>query len=267
MKDFNSTEFCLQVKNLKDTMVNIMYNSQVKNIFYQVIRDNDYSPADVLDFLAEIWNKTYPNYADKFNNQKWSAVFNKFISAAEEEYDWVLAKTLKDTMSSVSGKGKTLEEQLRSKFFNLMDELGVDTRLLKIDMSIDLFGWMATLDLVISTVDSVPVKKMIDETVSSEATAIHISADVKTTTAPKKVVDGKVKKTRKRTKWDEIQQFSLEGELLHRWKSITAASKELNLNHASISKCVNGHYKTAEGYRWVGVCEKVNKLETKLNAA
>lgn len=42
MKTFNSTEFCTQVKNLKDTMVNITYDSQVKNIFYQVIRDNDY---------------------------------------------------------------------------------------------------------------------------------------------------------------------------------------------------------------------------------
>lgn len=108
MKTFNSTEFCTQVKNLKDTMVNITYDSQVKNIFYQVIRDNDYNPANVLDYLAEIWDKTYPNYADKFNSQKWSAVFNRFISAAEEEYDWELAKTLKDTMSSVSGKGKPL---------------------------------------------------------------------------------------------------------------------------------------------------------------
>lgn len=265
MKTFNSTEFCTQVKNLKETMVNITYDSQVKNIFYQVIRDNDYNPADVLDFLAEIWNKTYPNYADKFNSQKWSAVFNRFISAAEEEYDWELAKTLKDTMSSVSGKGKTLEEQLRAKFFNLMDELGVDTRLLKIDMSIDLFGWMATLDLVISTVEGIPVKK-IDETVSSEVVEIHVPASVDPTTSTAKVVEGKVRKTRKRTKWVEIQQYSLEGELLRNWKSITAAAKELNLNHASISKCVNGSYNTAEGYKWVGVKEPEEELTLKVAA-
>ena len=105
MKEFNSTEFCSKVKSLKETMVNITYDSQVKNIFYQVIRDNDYNPTDVLNFLAEIWNKTYPNYADKFNSQKWSAVFNRFISSAEEEYDWELAKNLKDAMTSVSMKG------------------------------------------------------------------------------------------------------------------------------------------------------------------
>ena len=265
MKTFNSTEFCTQVKNLKETMVNITYDSQVKNIFYQVIRDNDYNPANVLDYLAEIWDKTYPNYADKFNSQKWSAVFNRFISAAEEEYDWERAKTLKDTMSSVSGKGKTLEEQLRAKFFNLMDELGVDTRLLKIDMSIDLFGWMATLDLVISTVEGIPVKK-IDETVSSEVGEIHVPASVDPTTSTAKVVEGKVRKTRKRTKWVEIQQYSLEGELLRNWKSITAAAKELNLNHASISKCVNGSYNTAEGYKWVGVKEPEEELTLKVAA-
>lgn len=168
MKEFNSTEFCSKVKNLKETMVNITYDSQVKNIFYQVIRDNDYNPTDVLNFLAEIWNKTYPNYADKFNSQKWSAVFNRFISAAEEEYDWELAKKLKDTMTSVSGKGKEREALLHDKFFGLMDELGIDTHLLKIDMSIDLFGWMATLDLVISMADGITEKKTLDETVSSD---------------------------------------------------------------------------------------------------
>lgn len=266
MKEFNSTEFCSQVKNLKETMVNITYDSQVKNIFYQVIRDNDYNPADVLDFLAEIWNKTYPHYADKFNSQKWSAVFNRFISAAEEEYDWELAKALKDTMSSVSGKGKTLEEQLRTKFFDLMEKLGVDTRLLKIDMSIDLFGWMTTLDLVISTVEGVPVKKMVDETVSSEMREIHVPATADPTTAPAKVIESKVRKSRKRTKWLEIKQYSLKGELIRSWKSITAAAKELNLNHASISKCVNGSYKTAEGYKWVGVKEPEEELTLKVAA-
>lgn len=266
MKTFNSTEFCTQVKNLKDTMVNITYDSQVKNIFYQVIRDNDYNPANVLDYLAEIWDKTYPNYADKFNSQKWSAVFNRFISAAEEEYDWELAKTLKDTMSSVSGKGKPLEEQLRSKFFNLMDELGVDTRLLKIDMSIDLFGWMTTLDLVLSTVEGVPVKKMVDETVSSVVGEIHVPASVEPTPTTTKVMEGKVRKTRKRTKWVEIQQYSLEGELLRSWKSVTAAAKELNLNHAGISKCVNGQSKSSFGYKWVGVKGPEEELTLKAAA-
>ena len=254
------------MKNLKDTMVNITYDSQVKNIFYQVIRDNDYNPADVLDYLAEIWDKTYTNYADKFNSQKWSAVFNRFISAAEEEYDWELAKALKDTMLSVSGKGKTLEEQLRSKFFNLMDELGVDTRLLKIDMSIDLFGWMATLDLVISTVEGVPVKKMVDETVSSKVGEIHVPAAVEPTPTTTKVMEGKVRKTRKRTKWTEIQQYSLKGELIRSWKSITAAAKELNLNHTGISKCVNGQSKSSFGYKWVGVKEPEKELTVRAAA-
>lgn len=265
MKEFNSTEFCSKVKNLKETMVNITYDSQVKNIFYQVIRDKDYNPTDVLDYLAEIWNKTYPNYVDKFNNQKWSAVFNRFISAAEEEYDWVLAKNLKDTMSSVSGKGRNLEAQLRAKFFNLMEEMGIDTHLLKIDMSIDLFGWMATLDLVISKTDGATLKETLDETVSSDLEETKAAPIITEPLKADKVIEEKVKKTRKRTKWYGILQYSLDGELIHRWKSITEAAKTLNLNHASISKCVNGSYKKAEGYRWEGIKEPMEDM--KLTAA
>ena len=81
MKEFNSTEFCSKVKNLKETMVNITYDSQVKNIFYQVIRDNDYNPTDVLNFLAEMEageSEMLKNHAreaemDKFSNEKLDA--------------------------------------------------------------------------------------------------------------------------------------------------------------------------------------------------
>lgn len=259
MKEFNSTEFCSKVKNLKETMVNITYDSQVKNIFYQVIRDKDYNPTDVLHYLAEIWEKTYPNYVDKLNDQKWSAVFNRFISAAEEEYDWELAKKLKDTMTSVSGKGKEREALLHDKFFGLMDELGIDTHLLKIDMSIDLFGWMATLDLVISKTDGVFVERISDRTVPSDLDETKATT-ITTGSSAEKVMEDKTKKTRKRTKWAGILQYSLDGKLIRQWKSITQAAKTLNLNHASISKCVNGSYRKAEGYRWEGIKEPMEDM-------
>ena len=67
--------------------------------------------------------------------------------------------------------------------------------------------------------------------------------------------DKKVKKTRTRVKYIEIQQYSLDGALIGRFKNITEASKSGNYNHASISKCVAGKYKTAEGFRWVGLTE------------
>lgn len=260
MKKFNPTEFCSKVKALKETMVNITYDSQVKNIFYQVIRDNDYNPTDVLNYLAEIWEKTYPNYVDKFNDQKWSAVFNRFISVAEEEYDWELAKKLKDAMASLSGKGKERETLLHDKFFGLMEEMGIDTHLLKIDMSIDLFGWMATLDLVISIVEDIHVMALTDETVSSDLEETTVTPTITKDPTAEKVMEDKKKKTRKRIKWFGILQYSLDGELLHRWKSITEAAKTLNLNHASISKCVNGSYKTAVGYKWVGTTEPIEDM-------
>lgn len=63
----------------------------------------------------------------------------------------------------------------------------------------------------------------------------------------------KLKKSRNKYKWVEIQQLTIDGKYLRSWDSISEASKTLNLNHASISKCVNGHYKTAEGFKWVGI--------------
>lgn len=256
MKEFNSTEFCSQVKNFKDTMVNITYDSQVKNIFYQVIRDNDYNPTDVLNYLAEILKETCPCYADKFNDQKWSAVFKRYISAAEEEYDWELAKNLKDAMTSVSGKGKEFEAQLRSKFFDIMKELGVDTHLLKIDMSIDLFGWMTVLDLVISMLG----RETVNEMVSSDVEGTKATPAITETPEADEIMEDELKKTRKRTKWTGILQYSLDGKLVRQWKSITEAAKTLKLNHASISKCVNGRYKTAEGFRWEGKTEPMEGL-------
>lgn len=62
-----------------------------------------------------------------------------------------------------------------------------------------------------------------------------------------------VKKTRNKYNWREIHQLTVDGKFIRSWNSIGEISKLLGFNHASISKCVNGHYKSAEGYKWVGV--------------
>ena len=141
-----------------------------------------------------------------------------------------------------------------------LKELGIDTHLLKIDMSIDLFGWMATLDLVISMADGITEKKTLDETVSSDLEGTKSTSTITEVTKTDKVVEDKEKKTRKRTKWTGILQYSLDGKLVRQWKSITEAAKTLNLNHASISKCVNGTYKKAVGYRWEGIKEPMEDM-------
>lgn len=268
MKEFETAEFINIVKNYKKTVKYNTSDAQVKYMFAQLVKDNGFKCADVLCFMYEVWEKTYPAFVRNFNGRKWDTIFNHYLKEAEMAYDWELAKKYKSTLESVSSKGKEREEELKTKFFSLINEVGLDPALMEMDMSIDLWGWMRTLDLVLS----LAAKE--DKSVE-EASAIHEGEDNDTidTSAtgvghveeiyPEGVMkssetaeDKKIKKTRARVKYVEIQQYSLDGALIGRFKNIAEASKSGNFNHASISKCVSGKYKMAEGYKWVGVKEQ-----------
>lgn len=47
-----------------------------------------------------------------------------------------------------------------------------------------------------------------------------------------------------------ILQFTLDGELVRKWDSITDAEKEIGFCHSNISKCCEGKRKSAFGYIW-----------------
>lgn len=47
-----------------------------------------------------------------------------------------------------------------------------------------------------------------------------------------------------------ILQYTLDGEFIRDWDSITTASKELNIDKSSITSCCKGRYKTSNGYIW-----------------
>lgn len=48
----------------------------------------------------------------------------------------------------------------------------------------------------------------------------------------------------------EVIQYSLQGELINRWKSASEAGRILSLNHASISRCCKGNLLTYKDYIW-----------------
>lgn len=48
----------------------------------------------------------------------------------------------------------------------------------------------------------------------------------------------------------KVKQKDLNGEELKIFDSISDAAKELGVNYSGISKCCNGHKKTAFGYKW-----------------
>jgi len=47
-----------------------------------------------------------------------------------------------------------------------------------------------------------------------------------------------------------INQYSLEGKFIRRFKSISEATKELSIKGGALSKCLKGQAKTCKGYQW-----------------
>ena len=273
MKEFNAIEFAKTVKNFRTGIKHTTSDAQVKYQIQQIIRDNNLDYADVINFIYEMWSSTYPNFISRFETMKWDKIFKHYIKEAEAEYDWSLAKLLQDTLTGVKSKGDTREKELQFSFFKIMEGIGMDTELMKKDMSIDLWGWMRTLDRLIYLADEDPI------TMTEEPTTIDMKEEklIGSTTMDDdrcyetslhtRIEDKKKRKTRIRIKHSEIQQLSLDGKYIKSWKSISEASKALNMNHASISKCISGKYKTAEGYKWVGINEGSDFNPTSIEAA
>lgn len=269
MIQFNSTEFANIVKNYRKEIKFNTSDSQVKYEFSHICLDKGYAPTDVLCFLYEAWRETYPNFERPFSSRSWESVIKHSIKEAENEYDWELAKKLSEILANAVDSKKEKEEYYRTQFFALMSKEGIDTTFMEMDMYIDLWGWTRTLDLIIYLADKDEAKSVETETgkvvsaaeITTPTTAATIEKAVikekkiATASFAETTVDSKMKKFRNRVKYLEIQQLSKEGEIINTFKNIAEAAKSGNFNHASISKCLRGEYKTAEGYKWVGIKE------------
>ena len=62
----------------------------------------------------------------------------------------------------------------------------------------------------------------------------------------------KIKATRKQrgVGLKPVDQYSLEGEFIRSWPSLTEASSTLGINKGNICSCLKGDYKTARGFIW-----------------
>ena len=54
----------------------------------------------------------------------------------------------------------------------------------------------------------------------------------------------------KYTKAQKINQYTLDGEYIQMWSSISKAAKNLNISKHTIIKCLRGTFSTAGLYRW-----------------
>lgn len=196
-------------------------------------------------------DKAMKNAGDFFimNKEELSELYSQYYCRMldENNYDWSFAKLLSNIVGKVSSKGAKRNSDLRNHFFNILKEQGLDEEIIRMDMTLDLWGWMRTIDLLLA--------------MANESSKEETSEAPKEEKSPlSKAMEAKMKKTRKRHHYIEIKQYSTDKKYIRSWKSISEAAKELNLNHSSISKCLNGTYKTAEGYIWEGI--EADTLET-----
>ena len=233
MVKFNSKKFTSTVKNLKEQVVNVNSNSRSKHLICQAAKDYNYEASDVYAYLDTILRENYPDYADRFNSRNWEQVYTRYI---KEESD--LAPRLQDVLTRPEAKERKNNTYLRDMFFTTISTMGIDPDTMRIDMCIDLFGWKTTLDLILSMAGS--------ET---------------TTSAP--VIEIMTTKTRTKRDKRRIEQYSLDGMHIRDWDSIAAICKaNPDFKHSSISKCLSGHYKTAEKFIW----KRANEDEMKVAA-
>ena len=240
MVKFNSNKFTSSVKNYKETMVNVNSNSRSKHLICQAAKDNNFSASDVYAYLDTILQKNYPDYADRFNSRNWEQVYTRYI---KEESD--LAPRLQEVLTRPEAKERKNNTYLRDMFFTTISTMGIDPDTMRIDMCIDLFGWRATLDLIESIAETKSAKM---KPKSTELTPVLEETVVKS-----------------RTKYDKrrIEQYSLDGKFIRDWDSIAAICKaNPDFKHSSISKCLSGHYKTAEKFIW----KRANEDEMKAAA-
>ena len=141
-RTFNPKEFnTLVLSNFKNETVYVNYDKCAKNLVMTTIKHSGYNVEDVYNHLHYILTETYPDYQNTFNNKQWSNVYQSHIKKGGE-----LAAKLQAVLETM-GKRKNNDE-LREKFFLCMEEMGINTKILKMDMAIDLFGWIETLELI-----------------------------------------------------------------------------------------------------------------------
>ena len=281
MKKFNEKEFVNLVRNYRKEIKFTTSDSQVKHEIAHICMDKGYDCADIILFIYDAWERTYPHFERPFMSRSWKGIIEHYIKEAENEYDWKLAKRLSEILDNSTGSKNEKEGYYRSRFFNIRSEEGIDTTIIEMDMCIDHCGWIKTLDLIISLSEKESVKhgtveteeriysSEVDKRKSAEEPIIKTtsteSRDLKrvssTTDAPIAITGEKKKKTRRRIKYIEIHKLTLDGVFIESFRSIGEAAKSGNYNHASISKCVSGIYKTAEGFRWVGITDKTNEIK------
>lgn len=234
MRKFSTKGFIGSVSNLKGQTPYVTSNSQSKYLIIRAAKDKGYTPEDVYTCLSSLIEEHHPDYMSKYNTCQWVKVYGHYIRKGGE-----LSKRLREVLDMFGDNklSKKNNDELREWFFDTIRDMGINPKIMEIDMSIDMFGWFNVLQLILTL-----SKK------SSSSTSVKKIEPVS--------VGHVIGKSRTRIRYREIQQLSMDGKLIRTWKNISEICKaNPNYKHSSISKCVGGSYKSAHNHIWKGVRE------------
>ncbi|MCM1222296.1 MAG: DNA adenine methylase [Lachnospiraceae bacterium] len=238
-KVFNPAVFNTQVKDLKETVGYIITNAEAKNVITQVVRDHRYDADEVLSYLHEITVAEYPDYQSNLQNSNWKKIC---ITYAEMDKD--VAPQLEGLLDKSIG-GKWGNSLYQDQFFNVMKEAGRNIETMKTDMSLDYFGWLLTLNVILNKCgDSLREVPKCKE---------------KTSKKSGKKSKGKIGKP--------LCQLSLTGELIKTYASVSEAVAALDsesdrTHNAGTIYQARSTGGTAYGYKWKYAEDAEGKSET-----
>lgn len=217
-KVFNAEEFNSQVKDLKDDVRYIISNAEAKNVIFQVIRDNNYDLDEVLNYLHETTKVAYPDYMSNLRHCNWKTLIENFTE---------LDETVADDLNRILNlyKGKNADDFYRDGFYEVMRNHGINTNTLTIDMSLDYFGWLLTLNLILAKVgDSllhVPTEPEVKTTEKKEAAKkTEGETDTPKEETPKMKSKGK--------KGKPVEQRDNDNKVLYTFSSVAEAIETLS---------------------------------------
>ena len=189
-RTFNPKEFnTLVLSNFKNEKVYVNYDKCAKNLVMTTIKHSGYNVEDVYNHINCILTETYPDYQDTFRKKQWTRVYQSNIKKGGE-----LAAKLQAVLETMDKRKNN--DELREKFFLCVEEMGINTKILKMDMAIDLFGWIETLELICKLAGYVKDEKNYDKI--KESKEKETSIVVETTIPVKRLEKKKLEKSGKK---------------------------------------------------------------------
>ena len=235
-RNFNSVEFNSYVRFIRENIKHVITNTKAKYVIRQAGMDRNFNVEDVYGYLHETTMEKYPEYMMKLNKRDWRDIYDNYMD------DDDLAPRLQEILDMNGGKKDN--SFYRDSFFEIIREMGINPYIMKIDMSLDCFGWLNTFKILVEKAEENPFSGDFGIKIFEKADKKSTVKAVKETLEPSKGKTGK-----------PVGRYTKEDELIKVYSSVKDAVKELSSETGKDCKTANIYQAiregvTAYGFKW-----------------